>query len=228
MQTPNPDSHYLKFVKFASYTARRLQRAGHDALAKDVLRSRDAVRAAGRAWEDSDDAVQTAYADRDAADDGLDLLAQTARTTLAGRAIDAPTTEPYTLVFPSGIDYYTIAPVDEEVSRYEELVARLKKHLPASDAVRKSTVAPLEKGIAAYGESSKSLRKALEAQALAGTELERAIKHFVRQVEKVYGAMITAEGKSAAERYFPKTRTAKGPRNAKGGPAPAPEPDPER
>jgi hypothetical protein len=150
MQTPDPDSHYLKFVKFASYTARRLQRAGHESLAKDVLRSRNAVRAAGRAWDDTDDAVQDGYADRDAADDTLDLLAQNARTALAGRSVDAPTTEPYTLVFPDGIDYYTIAPLDEEVSRYEELVARLKKHLPASDNVRKSTVGPVEKGIKEY------------------------------------------------------------------------------
>ncbi|MFO0625039.1 MAG: hypothetical protein U0325_05430 [Polyangiales bacterium] len=103
---------------------------GRTDLATSVERSTLAARESGRAWEDADDAIQAALADRDAADDDLDPIAQSARTTRAGRGISAGREAPYTLIFPAGIGYYIAAPLDENTKRYE-LRARLEQNLPA-------------------------------------------------------------------------------------------------
>lgn len=225
MQLPKEGTHYSNVTRFGRYVSRRLRRAGKAALAKDVLSACTTVREKGRAWEDLEDGVQDALADRDGSDDDLDTIAQSARNTLAGRSLSAVKEEPYTLLFHSGIAYYTAAPLDAEESRYEELSERIAKHLPANDSVRKTAPPAIKKGIASFKSATADLDKAERARGIARTDLERATRNALRQFEKVYGAIMSDEGKAAAETYFPKSSRAKVKQDK--APAPAPEPAPE-
>lgn len=225
MQLPKEGSHYSNVTRFGRYVARRLRRAGKTGLAKDILAACATVREKGREWEDLEDGVQDALADRDGADDDLDTFAQGARNTLAGRSVTAAKEEPYTLIFHAGIGYYTAALLDDEESRYQELSERITKHLPANDAVRKTAPAAIKKGIASFKAASEDLDKAERARGIARTDLDRATRNALRQFEKVYGAIMSEEGKATAERYFPKSSRAKTKDDK--SPAPAPEPSPE-
>jgi hypothetical protein len=125
MRLPPPSSSYTTFVRYGLYVVRRLRQRGLSDLAASVEREVLAARETGRAWEDADDAIQMALADRDGADDDLDLTAQTLRNTLAGRGVGADREAPYTQVFPQGVAWYLAAPLDENVRRYDELRARV-------------------------------------------------------------------------------------------------------
>jgi hypothetical protein len=209
MRLPAPSSAYTTFVRYGFYVVRRLRRAGYADLAASAEKATLAVRVSGRAWEDADDAIQAALADRDAIDDDLDDAAQSARNTLAGRATAAVREEPYILIFPDGIGYYIAAPLDENAGRFGEFAERLKAHLPAGDEVRKATVPVIVKGIKAFDEASKALDGAESAERLAGTRARSAVRAFQRQIEKTYGALLIEVGRSAAERFFPRARAAK-------------------
>lgn len=219
MRLPPPSSSYTTFVRYGLYVVRRLRRAGLTDLATSVERGTLAARESGRAWEDADDAIQAALADRDAADDELDLTAQSARATLAGRGISADREAPYTLIFPAGIGYYIAASLDENAKRYGELRARLEQNLPASDAVRKSAVPALQKGVKDFEAAVKSLDAAESAERIAGTRARTALRTLERQLEKTYGALVADLGKSRAESFFPRTR---GSRRADPSAPPAP------
>lgn len=223
MQLPQLTVHHSNITRFARYVSRRLRRAGKASLAKDTLAAGQAVREAGRAWEDSDDLVQDALADRDGCDDDLDGIAQAARATLAGRSPTAVKEEPYTLIFPEGLAYYTAAPLDEEVTRYEELAERLTRHLPAADSVRKTAPAAIKKGLTAYKAAAADLDKAERAKSFARTDLDRAKRNCVRQLEKVYGAIMAEEGRPVAEGFFPKAVRGKSAGAKKVEPEPSPE-----
>lgn len=210
MRLPAPSAAYTTFVRYGFYVVRRLRRAGFADLATSAEKVTLAVRVAGRAWEDADDPIEAALADRDAADDELDDAAQTARNALAGRSTAAAREEPYVLIFPDGIGYYTAAPLDENARRYGELVERLKAHLPAGDEVRKAAAPVIGKGIKAFDEAGKALDAAESAERLAGTRARSALRAFERQMEKTYGALLIEVGKTAAERFFPRARAAKG------------------
>ena len=226
MQLPKEGTHCSNVTRFSRYAARRLRRAGKTGLAKDILTACATVRERGREWEDLEDGVQDALADRDGADDDLDTIAQGARNTLAGRSVTAAKEEPYSLIFHAGIGYYTASPLEEEESRYEELSERITKHLPANDAVRKTAPAAIKKGIAGFKAASADLDKAERARGIARTDLDRAIRNALRQLEKVYGAILSEEGKAAAEAYFPKSSRASAKTKEEKAPAP-PEPSPE-
>ncbi len=208
MQLPKESTHYSNITRFGRYLARRLRRAGAEkaSLAKDTLAACMAVRAKGREWEDTDDAVQDALADRDASDDDLDVIAQNVRTTLLGRSVNAVKEEPYTSIFHAGLAYYTAASLEDEESRYEELVERIVKHLAATDALRKSIPPAIKKGLAAFKAAASDLDKAERARGIARTDLDRAMRNALRQFEKAYGAILSEDGKAAAESYFPKSR----------------------
>ena len=89
MRLPPSTSVYTTFVRYGIYVGRRLRRAGYADLAASAEKATRAVRVTGRAWEDADDAIQSALADRDAADDELDDAAQSARNALAGPDFDS-------------------------------------------------------------------------------------------------------------------------------------------
>jgi hypothetical protein len=209
MRLPPSTSSSATFVRYGLYVVRRLRRAKLDALAKDVEKATLEARAAGRAWEDANDAIQAAYADRDGADDDLDETAQEVRVKLFGRAVGADRAEPYTLIFPDGIGYYVAAPIDENAARYGELSRRLEAHLAASDPLRKSATASLRTGIKELQEAEKSLEGAESEERLAATRTRKALRSFERQIEKTYGALVTEHGRAKAERFFPKVRAAR-------------------
>lgn len=219
MRLPPSTSAYTTFVRYGIYVGRRLRRAGYADLAASTEKVTRAVRVTGRAWEDADDAIQSALADRDAADDELDDAAQSARNALAGRGTGAVREEPYTLLFPDGIGYYIAAPLDENSQRYGELKRRLEEHLPAADPVRRSTLTAVTKGLKSFDEGGAALTSAESEERLAGTRARSALRAFERQMEKTYGALLMEIGKSAAERFFPRTRAPK-PGAAPADPAP--------
>ena len=227
MRLPPKGSSFLIYVRYGRYVSRRLRRAGRTDLADGVRSTVDEVRTTGRLWEDADEALQDALADRDGADDDLDEAARHCRANLAGRSASAEREEPYTLIFPKGVGYYTAAPLPQEEARYNELKLRLEEHLPASDAVRKSTVAAISKGLKDFREATAEHTEATAREALAGTRARQAIANFERQIEKTYGALLVEVGRAAAEGFFPKaasSRSGEGDDGTKGHGDPPPTP----
>lgn len=204
MQLPASTSSPQLRVRYGRYLARRLRRAKLTQLAADVTTVTNAVRQNARDWEDTDDGTQEALADRDGADDDLDITAKDARASLAGRSIQAATEPPYTLIFPLGIDYYTAAPLDEEVKRYGELSARLTEHLPVGDPVRVKAVPDIAAGITDFELGTKAVDAARTAESLASTRLAKATDAWEKQVEKTYGALVSQVGRARADSFFPR------------------------
>lgn len=209
MRLPDSGASYAERVRVGRYVGRRLRRAKRNTLAADVDAATTLVLQRGREWEDSMGPVQDARADRDAADDDLDDTAKEARAKLAGRSVDAVRTAPYTHIFPEGIDYYTAAPLDQEVARYAQLVARMNEFLPVGDEVRMAALLALNLGIAAFQGASEAVDQAVNAQSLAATRLQMAEDAWDVLMTKVYGAILAEAGKASAERYFPKNRSGK-------------------
>lgn len=206
MQLPPPTSRYAARVDYGRYVARRLNRAGRAALAKSARAAADAVLAAGRALEDARFEVQDAIADRDAADDALDNGAKDLRHALASRSRTAVRESPYTDIFPEGIEHYTVAALDDEEARYDELRTRVEAHLPAKEPQRKKSLDALAAGLTAWREAVRALNTARTAESLASTKLANAIDAFNRQMTKTYGALVADLDKPAAERFFPRAR----------------------
>jgi len=223
MQLPASSSSYRSRVRYGRYLSRRLRRAKFSQMADDTAAVTNALREAGRAWDDADDAIQDALADRDGADDDLDRMAQEARVTLAGRAVDAVKTSPYTDVFPAGISYFTAAPLDEEVKRYTELRGRLTEHLPAADEVRKKAGKGIDAGLKEFEAAMKAVDAARTAEALAATRLAKATDVWEKQMEKAFGALVAEVGRAAADQFFPRVgrKSAVEPKGAKGDKKPA-------
>jgi len=153
--------------------------------------------------------VQDARADRDGADDDIDDIAKESRGKLAGRSVDAVRKAPYTQIFPDGIDYYTAAPLDQEVARYGQLITRLNEFLAPDDEVRLAAVPALATGITAFKSAAEAVDQALTAESVASTRLQHAEDAWAVLMTKVYGALVADVGKQAAERYFPKIRSSK-------------------
>ena len=204
MKFPQENAGYPLVVKFARYTARKLRTSGRTEMANDIASMALGLRAKGRIWEDAEDAVQDALADRDSADDALDAMAQEGRNTLAGRSVSAAREEPYTLIYPDGIGYYIAAPQDAEVARYRELMLRIESHLPDGDVVLAQTSEGVTTGLAAFSAGVAALDETETTKLLARTELERANRNLRRQLEKTYGVLVVELGKMRAERFFPK------------------------
>jgi len=204
MKVPRKDAHYEARVHFGRYTARRLRREGKTGLEVGVMSATEAVLVAARACEDAEALVQVALADRDGIDDDLDDVAKDARAKLAGRGAEAARTAPYTQIFPKGIEYYTAAPLAEEVPRYDELGKRLTENLGPQDPVRVDAVPAIQKGTTAFAAAAKAVETVRTDAALAGTRLAAAEESWYRQIEKTYGALVAEVGRARAERFFPK------------------------
>lgn len=206
MQLPSPDAHYSHRVSFGSYVIGRLRRAKFTALATDAELATQAVKTKGRAWEDANEPVQQALAQRDSADDGLDDTAQQLRNGMAGRGVSAVKEEPYTQIFPQGIVYYTAARLEDELARYTELQQRITQHLPASDPLQKPALDALAQGMGDFQNASTALTQARVQEAMAKTALDAAEDAWDRLMEKMYGELVIQVGRKAAERFFPKLR----------------------
>jgi len=208
MQLPKDSAAPGVRVRYGRYTIRRLRRRGHDALADDLSAVTSALKAAARAREDAEESAEDARADRDAADESLDLVAQEARNTLAGRSLDAAKTSPYTELFPEGIGHYTAAALDAQEARYKQLRARAEAHLAKDDAVRKALLTGIDKGLDAWRAGRSAVDDALNDVAQAEVALAKATDAWTRQVEKTYGALVQSVGRTRAEAYFRRARSA--------------------
>jgi hypothetical protein len=200
MRLPGENASYEQLVRFGRYVTRRVRRKKLTSLAQDTENTTAKLQACGRAWDDAEGPYQDALADRDAADDDLDFFAKESRLQLASRSLDATKTSPYLDVFPQGVEYYTAAPLDEEVTRYSELSQRLDKHLAAKDPLR----AKLTALIAAFRQADDEEKKAVNQVALAKTALDRAKAGWRSYIDKLHGALKSQFGKVIAEQFFPK------------------------
>ncbi|MBK9263209.1 MAG: hypothetical protein IPM54_25825 [Polyangiaceae bacterium] len=209
MRLPDPDASHNERVRYGRYVGRRLRRAKRTQLATDADAATALVLQRGREWEDAAGPVQDARADRDAADDDLDDTAKDGRARIAGRSVNAAKEPPYTQIFPDGIDYYTAAPLDQEIARYGQLISRMNEFLAPSDEVRTAAVPALTAGIAAFKAATEAVEQALTAQSIASTRLQQAEDAWATLMTKIYGALVADVGKQAAERFFPKIRSGK-------------------
>jgi hypothetical protein len=205
MRLPHENAAYERRVSYGRYVARRLRRHGSTQAADDLSQQNAELRRLGRAREEADDAVQDALAERDAADDALDISAREVRLALASRSLDASKLEPYTRVFPEGILHYTAAPWTQNSARYTSLIERLHAHLPAADPAR-AHIERLTAQLAAFQEADQALTRARAARGEVARDLERAEEHWGRNVERLYGALLQEMGRAEAERFFPKIR----------------------
>lgn len=203
MHLPRRGSHYSARVDFGTYLGSRLRRAKRS-FADDIRGVTDAVQKAGEERDHARRPIQEALADRDAVDDDLDGTAQQVRLSVASRSVDAVKKAPYTQLFPDGIGYYIAAPLDQEVRRYNELKSRLVELLPAEDSVRSSAIAAIDKGVAAFTAAAAAVEKARTEESLASMRLDAAEESFDRQIERIYGALVSELGRVAAERFFPR------------------------
>jgi len=181
-----------------------LRRVGRPALAEAIVAANTAIKEAARVTDEALEALEDMRADRDALDDALDLAAQSARAALAGRRVDAVKHAPYTTIFPAGIEYYTVAPLDAQVRRYGELRARVVEALPADDVVRVALVEALDRDLPAWGQASEAVDSARTTVELARSRQAAAVDAWVRQIERTYGALVEALGRTEARRLFPK------------------------
>jgi hypothetical protein len=207
MRLPNQNAAYQHRVRFGRYVTRRLKQAEFAQLSASAEAATQDVKQKGRAWEDCEEFIQDALADRDGGDAKLDHAAQTSRLTLAARSLDASKQSPYTDIFPDGIEYYTASPLPENPKRYGELLARLEKFLLPGDAVGDDAIPKLKTLISTFVEALKAVEEARTRQAIAASSLANAEELWARQMERIYGALIEQIGKSKAEKFFPAART---------------------
>ena len=205
MRLPDETSVEPVYLRYGRYTTRRLQRAGHTALAADLAKVNRDLRATYRAAQDLEEPVQDGLADRDAVDDGMDGATQIARAAVAGRTTNPATDETYKAIFPLGVAWYTAAPLDEQASRYNELIARVEKTLPASDPARKTLVPVVIQGLKDFEKATKALDKANLAADLGLSGYQSARAGWRRHMDRLYSALRADHGAEYAERFFPKT-----------------------
>ncbi len=205
MRLPKPEAAFSRRVRFGRYVARRLRRAKRAELAAAAREAALAVKVAGRAWEDAEEDIQDALADREGGDDDCDVAAQTIRNALEGRGLDALYSEPYILIFDRPIDYYISAPLAEQVPRYRDLIERCERHLPEGDPLR-AQIEVMKTGLADFIAASEAMAAAERAFAVAAQNRDRAERDFDRLMDKIYSALRGELGAKAADKFFPKAR----------------------
>ena len=206
MRLPPVTASAAQWIATGRYVGQRARRAGFDDLALPIEAAAEEVKVTRRIWEDLDEGAATRIADRDAADDVLDLVAQRAKSQLAARAADATTISPFVDVFPSGIGYYIDAGLADEVIRYRELADRLSRFLGQEDPVRLAAVPQVEAGVAAFEASLDELDAARRSAALARNDYDAAVEALAILLERSHGALLQRVGKRRTEGFFPKTR----------------------
>jgi len=204
MQLPKDSSQFSLRTRFGRYVVRRLKCVRCDDLAGECDAATRALRDAGRAEEDTEDAVQDALAARDAADENLAAVVKDVRHALAGRGLTAVREAPYTRVFPEGVEHYMLAPKGETGARCRQLVQRLVAHLDAADAARAKAVDAVTAGIEAYEGAADALTAARNTQRDVGVHLKAATTTWNQVLVRAYGTLIARFGKSEAERFFPR------------------------
>ncbi len=203
MKLPPKSASYVRRVHYGRYVAACLRRKGLKAEAKEVEAKTNQVKAAGRRAEDAEEPVETAMAYRDGAVLDVNEKAQNFRLKLASRSLTAHEEAPYSVIFHKGIAYYTGATMDLKEPRYRELVTRVSTALPDDDALKAPLISDVTTDIEGYVASSSALADARTAHGISRTDLDKAVGEWETLMEKVYGDLISAVGKKAAERFFP-------------------------
>jgi hypothetical protein len=205
MKLPHANAAYAVLVRYGVYVSRRLQAAKLLDLHAEVKRVNDAVKAAGRARDDADEAIQDAMATRDATDAGLDGHTVNARATLSGRSPKALKEPPYTELFPDGVDFYTASPLAEQVRRYNLLVERAQAFLPEGDPVRDALSEQIPALLSDYSAAVDTLDAVRSQKSILDSRLDAAEDTWRRTIERTYGALIALFGKGPfVEGFFPK------------------------
>jgi hypothetical protein len=194
-------------VRHGRYTATRLKKAKRADQAASLEQATNKTKVSGRKVEDSQEAIDTATAFRDAADSSMDEPTKHFRQQLAARSLRADRELPYTAIFPQGIGYYIAAIVSENVNRYNELITRVEANLPADDPLRIALIPAITAGIEEYKTASEQLSQARTALSMARTESDVAKDEWETLMVKIYGNLISDLGKQAAEQFFLKSRT---------------------
>lgn len=188
------------------YVARRLRRARLEDLLATVLAATNDLETAGTAWKKARRAAFAAQADRDGVDDELDELVKNHRAGLAGRGSGAMARAPYTLIYPHGIDYYAAAPLNKQVTRYQEFADRLRAHL-AEEEEALQLATRIEALLVDYEAAEKALEKARRGVSLTGTDLDAAEEGFDLTLERIHGALKSRFDSRKADRFFPRYRS---------------------
>ncbi len=221
MQLPKDQSQYTVRTRFGRYAARRLKCARFDDLADECSLATRSLREAGRAEEDTEDAVQDAMAARDNAADALASQVKDLRHALAGRSLNAAKEAPYTRIFPEGVEHYTAAPQAEVPIRHRQLILRLEQHLPDDDELRTRYAEGIAFAAKDHADAVAALEVARHAQREAGHRLDEAATAWNQSLVRTYGTLIARLGKAEAERFFPRVHPSRPRKKADGEQKPA-------
>lgn len=210
MRLPNERQAWSGYARYGRYVLRQLRTAKKASAEQDLRAMHEALKEAGRAWEEAEEAVQEALADRNAADFDLDVFAREARLRLAGRSLRAAKEAPFRVIFAEGLDHWTASPLDRVVERFVELGRRLELNLPEGDEVRARAGAELEGLVGAYREAHEATRGAQAEARRARLSFEERRSAWRGFMERLYGSLVAELGKAEARRFFPPSVSARG------------------
>lgn len=224
MQLPHASASFQRHVRTGRFTARRLRTASYSDIESPLKACNQTVKDRGRAWEDSEDLIQDALADRDWAEEQASLATREIRLALASRSLDATKTAPYTKIFPDGLDYYVQAKLDEIEQRYQEFVTRVTDNLSADDGVVTSLLPKVKAALSSFQLAVGALSTAITDESVARSELEDAQGEWTTLMTNTHAELIKRVGKPRAERFFQRFREKSKPADvpASAGAAPAP------
>ena len=207
MRLPHEQQAWAGYARYGRYVLRQLRTAKKGSAEQDLRAMHEELKAAGRAWEEAEEAVQDALADRDAADFALDTFAREARMKLANRSLSAAKEAPFTLIFAEGLDHWTAAPLDRVVERFLELGKRLELNLAEGDEVRAGAAAELPGLVAGYRAAHEAAVSLQQDTRRARMEFEEKRSAWRGFVERLYGSLVAELGKAEARRFFPQGPT---------------------
>jgi len=191
------------------YLARRLQRVGEGTRSENVLAAVETLKSQKRVAEDTAEAVEMGYADRDAADDDLDAVATQVGRLIVGDDVTLRKQPPYSLVFPDGMEGVTEAPISSNDTAYRLFGVRVTEHLPADHAGRVLVESQLPKLLAEFGSMTASLDVAIGRRAALEAKLEGAELEFDQQLEKLFHSLAQTYGTQRARKFFAPPRKKK-------------------
>ncbi len=210
----------FRFVSHASYVARSLDVAGRREQAARIKTAARKARDFHRAVEDQAILVFESKAERDFADRGGDTVIRDFRHGLNARSRDAIKQAPSTRIFPDGLEYYTGAPISEQVERYAELKERVETHLAEDDPLRAPFLAALDEALTAFQAAQSLLRSERRKLSELRLDLREAREDLARMLERTWGALVADLGKEAADGFFPAADSGDDEKDEEGG-APA-------
>ena len=207
MQFLDPEAAAWRRLDQGDYVASKLKRKKVLDLLAAVVAATDLIEEKSRLYDKARRKAFAAQADRDGIDDDLDDITKEHRASLGGRSANASQEAPYNLIYHQGVDYYIAAPLDQQVTRYQELAERVRQHLPVEDPLREPFAARIEALLVEYEAAVKVLAKERRRLALAATDLDVAKKDFDTLLDRTHGTLKSRFGGRKADRFFPRYRS---------------------